>query len=147
MNPSNTSSRLVRDGEAAEVTASVLMSRPIATIDHNASVRQAVEELARDDIGALVVLHGTSMVGVLSERDVVMHVALGVDLDHLEVGEVMQGDVVTVTGDETIVEAARVMVGAGVRHLPVLVDGGVAGMVSARDVLAALVSSPAGQPA
>ena len=95
-------------------------------------------ELAAGGIGALVVLHGTTLVGVLSERDVVAHVAVGADVDHLTVGEVMQGDVVTTTGDTDVIDAARSMVVADVRHLPVQVDGRVEGMLSARDCLAAL---------
>lgn len=139
MNPPNTARRPPAAARGV-VTASLLMSRPVAVIDHTVSLRQAVEQLAGDGIGALVVLHGTALVGVVSERDVVMHLALGADLDHLEVGEVMQGEVVTVTGDARVHEAARVMVSADVRHLPVLVDDRVAGMLSVRDVVAALVA-------
>ena len=119
-------------------TVGSLMSRPLATIDHTVSLRQAAVELAAGGIGALVVLHGTTLVGVLSERDVVAHVAVGADVDHLTVGEVMQGDVVTTTGDTDVIDAARSMVVADVRHLPVQVDGRVEGMLSARDCLAAL---------
>lgn len=148
MNATHPSSHLTPPAAAAstggdEVTAFMLMSRPVATIDHTATVRQATETLAADGIGALLVLHDTALVGVVSERDVVAHLALGVNLDHLEVGEVMQGDVVTVTGDTPAVEAAATMVSADVRHLPVLVDGTVAGMLSVKDVLAALCATRA----
>ena len=87
------------------IAVAVLMGRPVATIDHAASLREAAERLAADGVGALVVLHGTALVGVVAERDVVAHVALGADLDHLTVGDVMQGDVVTTTGDTSAWEA------------------------------------------
>lgn len=119
-------------------TVGALMSRPLVTIDHTATLRRAAEELAGDGIGALVVLHGEALVGVLSERDVVAHVALGADLDHLSVGEVMQGDVVTTTADASTWDAARTMVRADVRHLPVMVGHRVEGMVSVRDLMATL---------
>jgi CBS domain-containing protein len=120
------------------------MGRPVATIDHTATLREAAAVLAGDGVGALVVLHGAALVGVVAERDVVAHVALGADLDHLAVGDVMQGDVVTTTGDASAREAARAMITADVRHLPVLVDGRIAGMLSIKDVLAALCDpSPA----
>lgn len=118
--------------------AASLMSRPLATIDHTRTLRQAAEELAADGIGALVVMHGTALVGVLSERDVVAHVALGADMDHLSVGEVMQGDVVTIPAHASVLEAAQAMVRAEVRHLPVRSEDQVVGMLSARDCLAAL---------
>lgn len=139
-NPGAAPGREVEEATAA-VSAAALMGRPVASIDHTASVRDAATALASDGVGALVVLHGEAIVGVVAERDVVAHVALGADLDHLSVGDVMQGDVVTTTGDASAWEAARAMTSADVRHLPVLVDGRVAGMLSIKDVLAAL-SSP-----
>jgi CBS domain-containing protein len=139
-NPGAAPGREVEAATAA-VSAAALMGRPVASIDHTASVRDAATALASDGVGALVVLHGEAIVGVVAERDVVAHVALGADLDHLSVGDVMQGDVVTTTGDASAWEAARAMTSADVRHLPVLVDGCVAGMLSIKDVLAAL-SSP-----
>ena len=130
----------LRNSEAVPVAA--LMGRPVAMIDHTASVRDAATALASEGVGALVVLHGEALVGVVAERDVVAHVALGADLDHLAVGDVMQVDVVTTTGDATAWEAAQAMTSADVRHLPVLVDGRVAGMLSIRDVLAVLSGPP-----
>lgn len=79
--------------------------------------------------------------GVLSERDVVEQAAVGADLDHLTVGEVMQGDVVTTTSDTPVWDAAAAMVRADVRHLPVLVGGRAVGMLSVRDVLASLTGT------
>lgn len=125
----------------SSVSAGRLMSRPLATIDHSASLREAAEQLAADCIGALVVLRGAALVGVLSERDVVAHLAVGADLDHLTVGDVMQGEVVTLTSDATLWDAAVAMVRADVRHLPVLVGGRAVGMLSVRDVLASLTGT------
>lgn len=118
-------------------TVASVMSRPLATIDHTATVREAAEALTAGSVGVLVVLHGTGLVGVISERDIVAHVALGADLDHLSVGEVMQTDVITTPAESSVYDAAQAMVGADVRHLPVRDGDRVAGMLSVRDVLAA----------
>ena len=115
-----------------------IMSWPVAIVDHEASLQQAAESLADDGIGALVVLREGALVGVLSERDVVAHVAAGADLTHLTAGEVMSGEVVTTSADATVLEAARAMVEADVRHLPVLDGDLIAGVVSVRDVLPVL---------
>jgi CBS domain-containing protein len=120
---------------------STIMSWPVATIEHQATLAEAAEALTADTIGALLVLHEGGLVGVLSERDVVVHVAAGANLSHLLVEEVMATDIVTVQSDATIVEAARTMVESEVRHLPVMQDKLIAGVVSIRDVVAVLASS------
>jgi CBS domain-containing protein len=120
---------------------SSIMSWPVATIDHDATLQEAAEALAADDIGALVVLREGGLAGIISERDVVPHVAAGTELSHLLVGEVMTGDLVTTQGDDTILVAARTMVDADVRHLPVLREHLIAGMVSVRDVVAVLADA------
>jgi CBS domain-containing protein len=120
---------------------STIMSWPVATIDHDATVEEAAEALAADDLGALLVLRDGDPAGILSERDVVAHVAAGSDLSHLHVGEVMAGDLVTVQAEASVLEAARSMAEAGVRHLPVLQGRLIAGMVSIRDLLPVLADA------
>ena len=115
------------------------MSWPVSTIDHDATVQEAAEAMAADAIGVVLVLREGSLVGLLSERDVVAHLAAGTDLSHLTVGEAMSDDLVTVGVDATVRDAARAMVEADVRHLPVMEERLIAGVVSVRDVLDALV--------
>jgi CBS domain-containing protein len=118
-----------------------IMSWPVATIDHEATLQEVAEALAADVIGAVLVLREGALVGVVSERDVVAHVAAGTSPSHLSAGEVMAGEVVTTKVDATIIEAARTMAEADVRHLPVLQDGLLAGVVSVRDVLPVLAAA------
>jgi CBS domain-containing protein len=118
-----------------------VMSWPVATIDHEASLQEAAEALAADNIGLLVVLREGALAGVLSERDVVSHVAAGSDISHLTVGEVMADDLVTAPATASVVEAARTMAEADVRHLPVLDGELIAGVVSIRDLVAVLADA------
>lgn len=111
----------------------------MATIDHDATLRLAVEVLAADHVGALLVLRHGHLAGLVSERDVVAHAAVGANLAHLTVGDVMSCELVTVTPHDDVVTAARAMVEADVRHLPVLDGDVIAGVLSIRDVTAALV--------
>jgi CBS domain-containing protein len=120
---------------------STIMSWPVATIDHDATVEEAAEALAADDLGALLVLRDGDPAGILSERDVVAHVAAGSNLSHLLVGEVMAGDLVTVQAEGSVLDAARAMAEAGIRHLPVLQGRLIAGMVSIRDLLPVLADA------
>ena len=80
---------------------STIMSWPVATIDHEATVEEAAEYLAADDIGVLLVLRERALAGLISERDVVAHVAVGTDLSHLLVGEAMAPELVTITPETT----------------------------------------------
>jgi len=118
-----------------------LMSWPVATIDSDATLEEAAEALAADNIGVLLVLRDGHLAGIVSERDVVVHVAAGTDLTHLTVGEVMAGDIVTISRDASIAAAAQTMVDADVRHLPVLDGQLLAGVVSIRGVVPVLTDA------
>jgi CBS domain-containing protein len=118
-----------------------VMSWPAASVDHQASLQEAAEALAAEEVGLLLVLRDGDLAGVVSERDVVNHVAVGTDLSHLTVGEVMAADVVVTSPGASLVEAARTMAEADVRHLPVLDGELIAGVVSVRDLLGPLVDA------
>lgn len=120
---------------------STVMSWPVATIDHEATLGDAVESLAADSIGVVLVLREGGLAGILSERDVVTHLAAGADPAHLLTGEAMVGELVTVQADESILDAARLMMEAQVRHLPVLRGKLLAGVVSLRDVVGVLAEA------
>lgn len=120
-----------------------IMVWPVATVYTEASLREVAESLAADGIGALGVLDHELLVGVVSERDVVNHLAQSANPDHVTAGEVMTTDLVSARSDESILEAAQQMLDAEVRHLPVLDDGAIAGFVSMRDVVAVLAGSVA----
>jgi len=115
-----------------------IMSWPVATIDHEASLDAGAEALAADELGAVLVLAHGDLVGILSERDVVRHVAAGANLAHLSVGEAMTSELTTAQVDDTVLQAALAMREADVRHLPVLQGDLIAGMVSMRDLFGIL---------
>jgi CBS domain-containing protein len=117
------------------------MSWPAAVVDHQASLQEAAEALAAEEVGLLLVLRDGELAGVVSERDVVAHVGAGSDLTHLTVGEVMAVYLVVTPPTATLLEAARTMADADVRHLPVMDGDLIAGVLSLRDVLGPLVDA------
>jgi CBS domain-containing protein len=117
-----------------------VMMWPVAVVDAGATLAEAAEALAADEIGALCVTEAGRLAGIISERDVVTHVAAGADLTHLRAADVMSNDLVTVSPDESVLDASRRMEDAQVRHLPVLDDGRIAGIVSIRDLFTVLVA-------
>ena len=133
----------VHAGRALDTVRSV-MRWPVATVERLASLNEVAEGLAADEVGALCVVEGGTLAGIVSERDVVTHLAAGGDPAHLTAGEVMSSDLLTIGPDATVLDAARTMDEGQVRHLPVLSHGQIAGMVSMRDLFAALLD--VGQP-
>jgi len=118
-----------------------VMMWPVATVECVATLSEVAEALAADEIGALCVVENDAVAGIVSERDVVTHLAAGGDPAHLTAGEVMSGDLLTIGPDATLLEAARMMQDGQVRHLPVLDEGLIAGMLSMRDLFGALVDA------
>jgi CBS domain-containing protein len=116
-----------------------IMVWPVATVPGEASLLEVAEALAADAIGALGVVEGGRLVGVVSERDVVTHLAQGANPDHVTAADVMATDLVTARPDDRILDTARRMVEAQVRHLPVVEEDRVAGFVSMRDLFEVLL--------
>ena len=118
-----------------------VMVWPVAVVEAEATLTEVAEALAADEIGALCVTENGVLAGIVSERDVVAHVAAGSDPDNLTAAEVMSTDLVTVTPDDTVLDAAKRMKESQIRHLPVLQDDDIAGIVSMRDLFDALVDA------
>jgi CBS domain-containing protein len=108
----------------------------VYSIAPDATVYEALETLAEKDIGALVVLQGADLVGVFSERDYVRKVILkGRSSREMKVHEIMSSPVVTVGLQTTIDECMYRMTEQRCRHLPVVENGMVVGVVSIGDVV------------
>ena len=117
--------------------ASLVRGR-VVDVHGTSTLRRAATLLADNGIGLLVVRRGALAVGVVGERDIVRAIAEGVDVDDTRVDEVMTEDLAGVQADATVREAVRIMVRNAIRHLLVRREGHVEGVLSARDVLAAL---------
>ena len=100
------------------------------------SVFAALELLAQHDVGALVVMDGGRLVGVVSERDYTRKVALaGRNSRETTVADIMSRNVITVTPKTGTRECMRLMSERKIRHLPVVDAGTVMGMISIRDIM------------
>jgi CBS domain-containing protein len=106
------------------------------TVDHHASVAEAVRVMAKNNVGITCVLDGNQLVGVFSERDVVQRVVdRGLDPVHTPVREVMTTNLVVADADDDYQSAIRQMDQANIRHLPVVSAGQLISMLSIRDLL------------
>jgi len=110
---------------------------PPPIVDPGVSVLEAVDVMARDRVGAVVVAEKGVLQGIFSERDVMLRVVkMGRSPRATLVREVMTADVKTVTEASTAEEAIGVMLAGHLRHLPILgSDGKVLGLLSSRALL------------
>jgi len=107
----------------------------VYTISREASVLDAVHEMNRLRIGSIVVLDGERLAGIFTERDVLQRVvAEGKSPSETLVADVMTEEVETITPQTTVEEAMRAMTVRRHRHLPVMDDGKMVGLVSIGDV-------------
>ncbi len=105
-------------------------------ISPNVVVLEALRLMAEKDVGALLVMEGEKLLGVLSERDYARKVVLqGRASKEITVREIMTEKVFSVHPDQTVHEVMTLMTEKRVRHLPVVEDDRVIGMISIGDVL------------
>ena len=116
-----------------------IMVWPVATVPGEATLLEVAESLAADGIGAIGVVENGHLAGVVSERDVVIHLAQGANPEHVTAADVMTTDLVTAHPNDQILDTARRMVEAQIRHLPVIEEDKIAGFVSMRDVFEVLI--------
>ena len=112
----------------------------VATTTPTATIGELLALLHRYNVGALPVVDGRELVGIVSERDVVRHLhERGRDLLDATVGDVMTADVVTCSPRDRAADLARVMTERRIRHLPVCDDRGLVGIVSIGDLVKARI--------
>jgi CBS domain-containing protein len=105
------------------------------------TVFDAIKMMADKDVGALVVLDGSKIVGIVTERDYARNVFLkGRASPHTLVSEIMAPNVVCVEPEKSIEEGMAIMTAKRVRHLPVVDDGELIGIVSIGDLVKSIIS-------
>jgi CBS domain-containing protein len=112
------------------------------TISPQATVFEAIELLARKNIGALPVVEGDKLVGIFSERDYTRKVALEGKTSHAtKVRDILTPHVATVSPSDTVEDAMRLMTEKHIRHLPVMENDRIIGLVSIGDMVNWIISA------
>lgn len=112
----------------------------IHAIAPGASVIDAIRSMADNHVGALLVMQGQELAGIVSERDYARKVILlGRSSSTTAVREIMSAPVVTLTPDSTVDAAMRLMTERRIRHLPVVGGGRVVGVVSIGDLVKSVI--------
>lgn len=114
------------------------------TVAPDASVFEALQQMAEKNVGALVVTEGSEVTGVFSERDYARKIILvGKSSKDTSVADIMTTPVVSVSPKQTLEECMRLMTDERIRHLPVLDDGRLIGVISIGDVVKEIISEQA----
>lgn len=117
--------------------AEIMRRSPIYSIGEKESLRSAAAQMSLHRVGSLLVLdEGRRLIGIITERDIILAIGEGVDPDKTPVERYMSRKPVTARPEDSIVSAAHKMITHGIRHLPVVDESGrVLGIISIRDVL------------
>lgn len=123
---------------------SILQAKDVTvlSITPDATVFEAIKIMSEKNIGALPVMEGDELVGILSERDYARKVILlGRSSDETLVKDIMTENVLTVSPENTNEECMELMTAKHLRHLPVVDNNRVIGMISIGDVVKAIISA------
>ena len=110
------------------------MTKDLLTLEAEATLGAAAKRMAERGVGAVVVLAGERLVGILTERDILKAVATGFEPD-ARVADWMTRHPETIESDDTTDHAAALMIHGGFRHLPVVDGGAIKGILSIRDLM------------
>ncbi|HEX4342729.1 MAG TPA: CBS domain-containing protein [Verrucomicrobiae bacterium] len=114
----------------------------IWSVSPDSTVFEAIEMMANKNIGALLVMQGEKLVGIITERDYTRKVALkGKASRQTQVREILSGDVLNVTPFHSVEECMRLMTEHRVRHLPVIDGSRIVGIISIGDLVNWTISS------
>lgn len=114
--------------------------RDVLTVSPDTSVRDAIEKMEEISAGTAVVTEGGEVVGIVSERDVFRKVVLqGQKIDKVNVKEIMSTELTTITPETSLDDCMQMITEKRIRHLPVLSNGSLCGIVSIGDVVKYLI--------
>ena len=115
--------------------------RDVWSLPPDATVYEAIDQMARKRVGALLIMEDEVLIGIVSERDYARKVILeGKSSRETRVRDIMSHPVTCARPDLTVEEALALMADRGIRHMPVMVEDKVGGVISMRDVVRGILA-------
>lgn len=120
------SSVLVRD----------LMSSNMKTVRPDSKLKEVIEKMVKFHIGSIMIVQGDKPIGIITERDALKClIESRFDLEVAEAKDIMSGPLVTISEDEDIEQASRLMIRNNIKKLPVVMEGKLVGIVTSSDIV------------
>ncbi len=116
-------------------TLKEIMTAEVFTIARDTPVAEVAGSMLKGRFGSAIVMEGSVLIGIFTERDALRAAASGADLNSAQVASWMTEDPVTASPDMEADEATEIMMSQGFRHLPVLEAKSITGIVSLRDLM------------
>ena len=120
------------------------MGGPVDTCSTDTTISEVAKRMTEQDHGAMPVTQNGSLIGIITERDILRSVGLGENPALMKVKYLMTPDPDYLEPDVSIEDAADWMLAAGYRHLPVVEEGEILGILSVKDVLWAITGGIVG---
>jgi CBS domain-containing protein len=113
-----------------------LMSRNMKTVRPDSKLREVIEKMVKFHIGSIIVVQGDKPIGIITERDALRCLTESrFDLEVAEAKDIMSGPLVTISEDEDIEQASRLMINNNIKKLPVVMEGKLVGIVTSSDIV------------
>lgn len=109
--------------------------RELVTVELQVPLDEVCRQMESQRVGAAIVVQDGTLVGIITERDIVRAMAEGVDAAKIPASDYMSRMLTTIGADETMGQAAQAMTSEQIRHLPVVEGGQLLGVLSIRDVV------------
>jgi CBS domain-containing protein len=107
----------------------------VYSVSPETHIHECAEKMSALSVGALLVIKDTKLIGILSERDIICKVvSLNLNIENLTASDVMSTELVTVDPSMTVTEAMRLVTEKRFRHLPVIENGQLIGLISIGDL-------------
>lgn len=123
------------------MTVASVMTEAVVSDAPDDSIAEAAAKMREQQTGSLVILEGGRLAGIFTERDLLKAIARGLDPKETQVREVMTEEVVTISPEALLRDAASIMASKWIRHLPVVEGTRVVGMLSSRDLIGVLAQT------
>jgi CBS domain-containing protein len=116
-----------------------VMNLRLVSVGPDETAQIAVARMLESGVGSVLVCEDNHLLGIFTERDVLRLAGAATDLRQVRVGDVMTTEILTIGPDDDVLAAARLMGEKRIRHVPVVQDGNVLGVVGIRDVMRSVV--------
>jgi CBS domain-containing protein len=117
-----------------------LVAKSPVTVQGDVSIKEAAALMDTANVGALLVMDGTRLAGIVTDRDIVVRAVAGAYPPGARIDSVMSTDIVAVDAAADVHDAYRILGSHGVRRLPVLEDGEIVGMLTVDDLLVGIAT-------